>query len=83
MEQGILHRITVNARSTIPGLLTPTPLLSALAYVQPKFLPIGRESYTPFVIYQYIHHYKLVWDNSIAVGNGADKGHILISEKST
>jgi iron complex outermembrane recepter protein len=30
-------------------------------------------SYTPFVIYQRIQDYNLVWDNSIAVGNGSIK----------
>ncbi|HWY99059.1 MAG TPA: TonB-dependent receptor [Bacteroidia bacterium] len=35
-------------------------------------LPTQQElvSYTPLVIYQHIQHYKLVWDNSIAVGDG-------------
>jgi len=31
-------------------------------------------SYTPFVINQRIRHTKVVWDNSIAVGNGRIKG---------
>jgi len=29
-----------------------------------------QKSYTPFVIYQRIQHYKLVWDNSVALGSG-------------
>jgi iron complex outermembrane receptor protein len=38
-------------------------------------LPTTQEqkSYTPFVIYQRIQHYKIVGDNSFAVGNGAIK----------
>jgi len=31
-------------------------------------------TYTPFVINQKIHHTKIVWDNSIAVGEGRIKG---------
>ncbi len=31
-------------------------------------------SYTPFVIYQRIRHTKVVWDNSLAVGNGRITG---------
>jgi iron complex outermembrane receptor protein len=39
-------------------------------------LPTHQEqvSYTPFVINQRIQHTKLVWDNSIAAGNGRIKG---------
>lgn len=50
--------------------ITPTPPFP-FAYVEPN--QQDQQTYTPFVIYQYIHHYKLVWDNSIAVGNGAIK----------
>jgi iron complex outermembrane recepter protein len=32
-----------------------------------------QRSYTPFVIWQRIQHYKLVWDNSIAIGSGQIK----------
>jgi len=31
-------------------------------------------TYTPFVINQKIHHTKIVWDNSVAVGDGRIKG---------
>ena len=50
--------------------ITPTPPFP-FAYVEPN--QQDQQTYTPFVIYQYIHHYKLVWDNNIAVGNGAIK----------
>ncbi|HXB13833.1 MAG TPA: TonB-dependent receptor [Bacteroidia bacterium] len=50
--------------------ITPTPPFP-FAYVEPN--QQDQQTYTPFVIYQYIHHYKLVWDNSIAVGNGQIK----------
>ncbi len=50
--------------------ITPTPGLP-FAYVEPN--QQDQQTYTPFVIYQYIHHYKLVWDNSIAVGSGSIK----------
>lgn len=50
--------------------ITPTPPFP-FAYVEPN--QQDQQTYTPFVIYQYIHHYKFVWDNSIAVGNGAIK----------
>src|ERR1700739_991592 len=50
--------------------ITPTPPFP-FAYVEPN--QQDQRTYTPFVIYQYIHHYKLVWDNSIAVGDGAIK----------
>jgi len=52
-----------------PGI-TPTPPFP-FAYVEPDQQDM--KDYTPFVIYQYIHHYKFVWDNSFAVGNGAIK----------
>ena len=41
------------------------------AYVEPN--QQDQQTYTPFVIYQYIHHYKVVLDNSFAVGNGQIK----------
>jgi len=50
--------------------ITPTPPFP-FAYVEPN--QQDQQTYTPFVIYQYIHHYKLVWDNDIAVGNGSIK----------
>jgi len=50
--------------------ITPTPPFP-FAYVEPN--QQDQRTYTPFVIYQYIHHYKLVWDNSIAVGKGQIK----------
>ncbi|HTB05857.1 MAG TPA: TonB-dependent receptor [Bacteroidia bacterium] len=50
--------------------ITPTAPFP-FAYVEPN--QQDEKTYTPFVIYQYIHHYKLVWDNSIALGNGAIK----------
>ncbi len=52
-----------------PGM-TPTPPFP-FAYVEHN--QQDQKTYTPFVIYQYIHHYKFVWDNSIAVGDGAIK----------
>ncbi|MBV9961940.1 MAG: TonB-dependent receptor, partial [Parafilimonas sp.] len=33
-----------------------------------------KRSYTPLIIYQKIHHTKLVWDNSIAIGSAKIKG---------
>ncbi|HTB31622.1 MAG TPA: TonB-dependent receptor, partial [Bacteroidia bacterium] len=50
--------------------ITPTPPFP-FAYVEPN--QQDQQTYTPFVIYQYIHHYKLVWDNSVAVGSGQIK----------
>jgi len=50
--------------------ITPTPPFP-FAYVEPN--QQDQQTYTPFVIYQYIHHYKFVWDNSIAVGGGQIK----------
>jgi iron complex outermembrane receptor protein len=50
--------------------ITPTPPFP-FAYVEPN--QQDQQTYTPFVIYQYIHHHKLVWDNSFAVGNGQIK----------
>jgi len=50
--------------------ITPTPPFP-FAYVEPN--QQDQQTYTPFVIYQYIHHYKFVWDNSIAVGKGQIK----------
>ena len=52
-----------------PGI-TPTPPFP-FAYVEPS--QQDQQTYTPFAIYQYIHHYKLVWDNSVAVGKGQVK----------
>jgi iron complex outermembrane receptor protein len=52
------------------GVTTPTPPFP-FAYVEPN--QQDQQTYTPFVIYQYIHHEKLVWDNSIAVGKGQIK----------
>jgi iron complex outermembrane recepter protein len=49
-----------------PGFNGGTP-----TYVVPTIQE--ETSYTPFVIYQRIQHYKLVWDNSIALGNGSIK----------
>jgi iron complex outermembrane receptor protein len=51
--------------------LTPTPGLP-FTYVIPT--NVEQTSYTPFVIYQRIQHIKLVWDNSIAVGQGRITG---------
>jgi iron complex outermembrane receptor protein len=50
--------------------ITPTPPFP-FAYVEPD--QQDKLTYTPFVIYQFIHHYKAVWDNSIAVGGGQIK----------
>lgn len=47
--------------------IAPTPPFP-FAYVEPD--QQDQKTYTPFVIYQYIHHYKFVWDNDIAIGNG-------------
>ena len=57
-------------------------LMRAVAYPDlnggaPSYeLPTHQEqtTYTPFVINQKIHHTKIVWDNSIAVGEGRIKG---------
>lgn len=60
------------------GLVTPTGIVTgpgfnggAATYVIPT--NVEESSYTPFVIYQRIQHYKLVWDNSVAVGDGQIK----------
>jgi iron complex outermembrane receptor protein len=39
-------------------------------------LPTNQQlkSYTPLIIYQKVQHTKLVWDNSIAIGDGRIKG---------
>ncbi len=50
--------------------ITPTPPFP-FAYVEPNQQDM--KTYTPFVIYQYIHHYMAIWDNSIAVGSGQIK----------
>jgi len=50
--------------------ITPTAPFP-FAYVEPN--QQDQKTYTPFVIYQYIHQYKTVWDNSIAVGSGQIK----------
>jgi len=50
--------------------LTPTPPFP-FTYVEPTAQE--QQSYTPFVIDQRIQHYKLVWDNSLAVGSGQIK----------
>lgn len=50
--------------------ITPTAPFP-FAYVEPN--QQDQQTYTPFVIYQYIHQYKAVWDNSIAVGDGQIK----------
>ena len=50
--------------------ITPTAPFP-FAYVEPN--QQDQKTYTPFVIYQYIHHYKFVWDNSISVGKGQIK----------
>ncbi len=52
-----------------PGIVPTDPF--PFAYVEPNQQDERR--YDPFVIYQYIHHYKLVWDNSMAVGKGQVK----------
>jgi len=50
--------------------ITPTAPFP-FAYVEPD--QQDEKTYTPFVIYQYIHHYKFVWDNSVTIGKGQIK----------
>ncbi len=73
MRTGIVD----GTRDSATGLLDRQVAYPDLNGGAPSYeIPTQQEekTYTPFVIYQRIQHTKLVWDNSVALGNGRLKG---------
>lgn len=73
MRTGIVD----GTRDSVSGALVRPISYPDLNGGEPTYeIPTRQEqkSYTPFVINQKIRHSKLVWDNSIAVGDGRLKG---------
>lgn len=69
--------IVDGTRDSVSGQLMRPVAYPGLNGGAPAYeIPTQQEqtTYTPFVINQKIHHLKIVWDNSVAVGRGRIKG---------